>query len=327
MKFILIAMLAVGLSLSSASAQDKDIAGAADHAAVGRYDGSVITFHERKDYAEIRMPVRGLERADRETPTAWQEEFAGQVTSIGYAGPAGRSALEIVRNYEQALQGRGFAIRFLCNGEEECSPGRMIPTFWEAAKGAVRMPNQWGSSTYLLAEKDDSEGRLTVAIYAIELKATVNRPLMPYVAVTVVQGKAMETDKIAVLAASEMEKALARDGRIAIYGIYFDFDKAELKAESQPQIDQLATLLNDNPVLSVLVVGHTDGQGAFDYNLTLSQRRAQAVTDALIADHGISASRVTPAGAGMVAPVATNRTEEGRSKNRRVEIVELPGGG
>ena len=100
-----------------------------------------------------------------------------------------------------------------------------------------------------------------------------------------------------------------------------------MKAESQPQIDQLATLLKDNPVLSVLVVGHTDEQGGFDYNLTLSQRRAQAVTDALVANHGISTSRVMPAGAGMVAPVATNRTEEGRSKNRRVEIVELPGGG
>ena len=327
MKLILIAMLAVSLMTTGAWTQEKDIAGASDHAAVGRYDGSVITFHEHKEYAEIRMPVRGLERADRNTPSAWQEDFTGQVTSIGYAGPAGRSALEIIRNYEKALQGRGFTIRFLCKGEEECSPGRMIPTFWEAAKGAVRMPNQWGSSTYLLAEKNHSEGRLTVAIYAIEIKASGNRPLMPHVAVTVVQGKPMETDRIVLVSASEMEQALARDGRIAIYGIYFDFDKAQLKVESQPQIDQLATLLKDNPVLSVLVVGHTDGQGGFDYNLTLSQRRAQAVTDALVANHGISASRVTPAGAGMVAPVATNRTEEGRSKNRRVEIVELPGGG
>jgi outer membrane protein OmpA-like peptidoglycan-associated protein len=273
------------------------------------------------------MPVRGLERADRNTPTAWQEDFAGKVTSIGYAGPADRSALEIMRNHEQALQGNGFTVRFFCKGEEECSPGRMIPTFWEAARGAVRMPNQWGASTYLLAENDGPEGRLTVAIYAIELKATGNRPLMPHVAVTVVEGKPMETGKIALVAASEMEQALARDGRIAIYGIYFDFDKAELKAESQPQIDQLATLLKDNPGLSVLVVGHTDGQGGFDYNLKLSQLRAQAVTDALIANHGVAASRVTPAGAGMVAPVATNRTEEGRSKNRRVEIVELLGGG
>jgi outer membrane protein OmpA-like peptidoglycan-associated protein len=124
-----------------------------------------------------------------------------------------------------------------------------------------------------------------------------------------------------------MEQALERDGRIAIYGIYFDFDEAELKPESQPQIDQLGTLLKDNPKLQVLIVGHTDGKGAFDYNLALSQRRAQAVAEALAAKYGIESARLTPAGAGMVAPVASNRTEEGRAKNRRVEIVERYTGG
>ena len=75
----------------------------------------------------------------------------------------------------------------------------------------------------------------------------------------------------------------------------------------------------------MLIVGHTDGQGAFDYNLSLSQRRAQAIVSALTAS-GIAANRLTPAGAGMVAPVASNRTEDGRAKNRRVEIVERVSG-
>ena len=91
---------------------------------------------------------------------------------------------------------------------------------------------------------------------------------------------------------------------------------------SAPQIEQLAALLKQNPRLEVLIVGHTDGQGAFDYNLSLSQRRAQAVVDTLVSGHAIERKRLTPAGAGMVAPVATNRTDEGRAKNRRVEIVE-----
>jgi outer membrane protein OmpA-like peptidoglycan-associated protein len=74
--------------------------------------------------------------------------------------------------------------------------------------------------------------------------------------------------------------------------------------------------------LQVIIVGHTDGKGAFDYNLSLSQRRAQAVVSALNSGHGIKSSRLTAAGAGMIAPVASNRTDEGRAKNRRVEIVE-----
>ncbi len=133
-------------------------------------------------------------------------------------------------------------------------------------------------------------------------------------------------EKAAVIPAGEIAEALAQDGRVAIYGIYFDFDKAEILPESQPQIEQLAALLKAKPDLSILVVGHTDAQGDFEYNMTLSQQRAQAIADALVSGFEIGASRITPAGAGMVAPVATNRTEEGRARNRRVEIVEISGG-
>ena len=119
-----------------------------------------------------------------------------------------------------------------------------------------------------------------------------------------------------------MQEKLARDGRVAIYGIYFDFDKAEIKPESREQIEQLGALMKGNPKLDVLIVGHTDGKGAFDYNLSLSQRRAQAVAQALASQYGIAAARVTAAGAGMMAPVASNRSDDGRAKNRRVEIVE-----
>ena len=133
----------------------------------------------------------------------------------------------------------------------------------------------------------------------------------------------METDKITVVEASEMEKAFAREGKIAVYGFYFDFDKADLKPESQPQVEELATLLQDNPDLKILVVGHTDGLGGMDYNLSLSQARAQAVAARLSSGYSIDPKRITAAGAGMMAPVATNQTEDGRAKNRRVEIVEI----
>jgi len=145
---------------------------------------------------------------------------------------------------------------------------------------------------------------------------------MPHIALTVVEGKPMETDKIAVIEASAMEKSLTRDGRVALYGIYFDFDKADIRAESKEQIDQIAALLKSNPKLDVIVAGHTDGKGTFDYNLSLSQRRAQAVANALVNSYGIARDRMTASGVGMSAPVASNRTEQGRARNRRVEIVE-----
>ncbi|MBX3581640.1 MAG: DUF4892 domain-containing protein [Rhizobiaceae bacterium] len=304
----------------------EDIPGSSDHPAIGRYEGASISYFQTKAYDEIRLPSGPLQRGDRDNPSAWQIELAGKVTSIGYEGPAGRSILEVMRNYEETLKASGFKVNFLCRGEEQCSPGRMIPTFWEAARSGIRIPQQWDSTVYLLAERHDSSGPVTVAMIGVETKARGDRRLMPHVAVTVVEGQPMETDKITVVPADEIEQALVRDGRIAIYGIYFDFDQSEVKPESRPQIEQLAALLKKRPDLTVLVVGHTDGQGEFDYNLSLSQKRAQAVADLLVSEFEIGASRVTPAGAGMMAPVTTNRTEEGRAKNRRVEIVELSGG-
>ncbi len=318
-----LALVAAMHGVSPSLAQQKgDVKGASDHPAVGRYDGSRITFYEKRGYDEIRVPSQPLKREDRDNPAAWQIDVAGEHTAIRYEGPTERSALEIVRNYEAALKKNGFDIRFFCR-EADCSPGRMLPTFWDAARGKIGLPSAWDSIVYLLAERDAPDGKETVALLGLETKASGNRPLTPHVAVTVVKGKPMETDRIKLVQASEIEQALARDGRIAIYGIYFDFDKAELKPESEPQIAQLSQLLKGNPQLNVLIVGHTDGMGAFDYNLSLSQRRAQAVAGALTGQHGIAAARLMSAGAGMTAPVATNRTEEGRARNRRVEIVEI----
>ncbi len=122
-------------------------------------------------------------------------------------------------------------------------------------------------------------------------------------------------------------KAFANDldttGHAAVYGIYFDTNKAEIKPESAQAIGEIAKLLQADPGLKLFVVGHTDGTGAVESNLRLSQDRAQAVIEALVSGHGVAAARLRPFGNGPFAPVATNATEEGRAKNRRVELVKL----
>lgn len=311
------ALMAVALLPAAAFAQG-DVAGSSDHPEVGRYEGSVITHYESKGYEELWLPEKPVMRAEKDDPSAWQRELKGKLTQLRYTGPGGRSVLEVIRNYEASLQQKGFEIEFFCR-QKDCAPDGSLATFWDAGRAGMPMPTSWGSSTYLLATRDE----VTVGIFGIDIA----RGDTPFVVVTVVEGQPIETDKIVLVEADAMETALAKDGRIAIYGIYFDFDRAELKPESGPQIDELGRLLAGNPNLRVLIVGHTDGQGAFDYNLSLSQKRAQAVVDALVSGHGVAADRMIPAGAGMVAPVATNRTEEGRAKNRRVEIVELYEGG
>lgn len=121
-------------------------------------------------------------------------------------------------------------------------------------------------------------------------------------------------------------KSLAQDinatGKVAIYGIYFDFNKAEVKPESEPVLKEISNLLKQNPKLSLYIVGHTDNVGTLAANMDLSQRRAEAVVQALVSKHGVDAKRLKAQGVGPLCPVASNKTDEGRAKNRRVELVE-----
>ena len=119
-----------------------------------------------------------------------------------------------------------------------------------------------------------------------------------------------------------MAKGLGEKGHIAIYGIYFDTDKATIKPESKPTLDEMAKLLNGQPQLKVFIVGHTDSQGSYEHNMTLSRQRAEAVAAALAGSYRIARNRLYTAGVGYLAPIGSNASEDGRALNRRVELVE-----
>jgi len=122
--------------------------------------------------------------------------------------------------------------------------------------------------------------------------------------------------------AAAFGKDLASTGHVAVYGILFDTGTSEVKPESRPALEQIAKLLAQDPALKLLVVGHTDMTGSLEANMKLSQARAESVVSALVAQHGVAAARLRGYGVGPLAPVATNDTEEGRAKNRRVELVK-----
>ncbi len=107
--------------------------------------------------------------------------------------------------------------------------------------------------------------------------------------------------------------------------IFFDYDRANLKPESYPELNRLVDFLKKHPQVKIEIAGHTDSIGTLEYNMQLSQRRAQAVVDYLVR-HGIARSRLIAKGYGPTRPVAPNNTPEGRAKNRRVEIKILEGG-
>lgn len=111
-------------------------------------------------------------------------------------------------------------------------------------------------------------------------------------------------------------------GHAAVYGILFDTGKADIKPESAQAIGEIAKMMKGDPGLKLYVVGHTDNVGGVESNLKLSDQRAKAVMQALVRDHGIAAARLRAFGAAQFAPVSSNDTEDGRAKNRRVELVK-----
>lgn len=117
------------------------------------------------------------------------------------------------------------------------------------------------------------------------------------------------------------EPAPAAAKKLVLEGVNFDHDKATLREDSYPILDQAAASLKEWGDVKVEVAGHTDSKGKDKYNLKLSQRRAEAVRSYLISK-GIAADRLTAKGYGESKPVADNKTEAGRYKNRRVELVQ-----
>jgi OmpA-OmpF porin, OOP family len=134
-----------------------------------------------------------------------------------------------------------------------------------------------------------------------------------------VQKELMQQDVVAD--ASSLAGSIAETGKASVYGIYFDTGKAEIKAESAPALQEIAKLLQANAAMRLYVVGHTDNVGPFDTNVKLSNSRADAVVKELTGKYSIDGSRLKAFGAGPTAPVASNQTEEGRARNRRVELV------
>jgi outer membrane protein OmpA-like peptidoglycan-associated protein len=122
--------------------------------------------------------------------------------------------------------------------------------------------------------------------------------------------------------AEAMGNDINSTGHVSVYGIFFDTGKSEIKPESDTAIAQISKLLKNLESLKLYVVGHTDNVGAIDANMKLSKDRADAVVNSLITKYGIPAVRLKSYGVASLAPVASNDTEEGRAKNRRVELVK-----
>ena len=236
---------------------------------------------ELKRYKDPAKPKAGYEKFKVEGEH-WY--YSNDIEKVPGQQPA--SKLEVVRNFENAVRAAKGTVLYLDEGNNR-------------VHFKITRPDgvYWGISGC-----GGTDGQVCNATHHL-----------------IVRVEAMEQS--VVVSSEQIAKAMGEEGKVVFYGIYFDTDKATLKSESAPTLAEMAKWLKTNAATKVFIVGHTDMQGPVDRNQKLSRDRAAAVIAVMVKDHGIKADRLTPDGVGPVAPVATNTTEAGRAKNRRVEMV------
>ena len=328
MKFV--ALVAVVVALGSPLLTNP--AAAQDHPLLGRFEGATPLGNQVSEYDEARIITGPIQERNstKQSGDGWKT-VEGKVFHLYYKLPDGRTSLEALRNYEQSLKSKGFDVEFICSTEggtcfadNNKLPGLFLGL---ALDGTTDLPKlkagdfvrnffSNGNGRYLYAKLNRPAGTVYVSI---AFSDDANRGRMVFA--RVIESKEMETGKITVVAAEQINKDLMQSGRINIYGIQFDFDKATIRPDGQPQIQAIVKLLGASPDLKLSIVGHTDNQGSADYNLDLSSRRARAVVAELTSRHGIAPDRLTSEGRGLSQPIASNGDEAGRALNRRVELV------
>ena len=276
-------LLICGAALTAvAAAARDDVKGSKDHPLLTRYPDSVITEYE-KNYNSVPMTVAGADGKPQ------KQDVEGDTTFIRY---------------------------FYRDASKQPSPLQLIRNYQNAIKTVE------GSVAYERLPKENDPGETTLKVKSggkdiwIKVEPDIwSAPAQSY-KLSIVEVAAM----VQVVSANALLDALNKDGFIALY-INFDTGKSDLKADGTATVKEIVAMLKAAPALKISIEGHTDNVGSAPSNLKLSEARAKAVMDA-VAGAGIAKDRLSAKGMGQTAPVADNRNEEGRAKNRRVELVK-----
>jgi outer membrane protein OmpA-like peptidoglycan-associated protein len=278
----LAAFAVLALASLGAAAAPEDARGSKDHPLLTRYPGSHIVEYE-KNFNSVEYAVGGKGTQPE------RKAVEGDATILTYfhgSVETQPSALQVIRNYQNAIKAIG------------------------------------GEVVYERLPKDGDGGETTLKVATggkevwVRLEPGIfSAPTQSY-KLWIVEVASMQQ----VVSANKLLDELNRNGFIALY-INFDTGKWDLKADGRATVAEIVKMLQSAPGLRIAIEGHTDNVGQAAANKALSEKRARSVMAAIVAG-GIEARRVTAAGFGQERPIADNRGDEGRAKNRRVELVK-----
>ena len=306
----LFSIVALMISTNLFAQRTTDIEGSKDYPLVSRFIGSIIEWYQVRNFDRYFI----LSLNDNKISNF---EIDGKITRIQYSVGKEHSIFEIFKSYENSLKGSDFEILTTLN-DKNCGANLQEQLYNDEFNGLNKLPrealNPGDDEFYYLAAKKNIENKnIFIVVYTAFERGDL---LVTFDAIEV---QALEKGLVTV---KDLDSDLSQNGHIAIYGIHFDSGKSEIKQGSTQTLKNIAEFLNTHPNKKYIIAGHTDNEGNFDVNLKLSLERANAVLNELVTNYNVKVTQLKAYGDGSTAPIATNTTDEGRAKNRRVEIVE-----
>ncbi len=310
-----IILLIISVNVSAQDRRKTDVEGGKDHPLISRFKGSVMEYYEHKNYDQYIIVLGFNENGEPNKKV----NVEGEITRIQYSASEDHSVFEIFRNYEIALKNANFNVSFSCS--EKSVP--VSYEFWyftyygdiNKLKDNRIAPDGRMGYRYLVAN-GNNEGK---NVYVVIFVSSDNDYDWILTTMDVIEEKPMETG---LVTAATIEKGLKISGHTILEGVYFDTGKSTLKIESDDALENIAEYVNSNQDKKFFIVGHTDNTGDFTSNMALSEERAKTVIDELINKYNVNADQLEAYGVSYLSPVSSNSSDEGKARNRRVEIVE-----
>ncbi|MEA3477440.1 MAG: OmpA family protein [Bacteroidota bacterium] len=310
-------------SLTTFSQRTSDIEGSKDYPKISRFQGAVIEFYKEIKWGSYKLPVSDKGTIDWEKPMA----LDGKVTRIQYTVSKDNNSEFVLHNYKSGFTQSGYEIMISIANEELGFSDR--PHTWndkyyvsggyydglnnEKFGVGIGFPT-WKNHHSFIAARGHEDGK---DVYAIVY--TVVDENYTLITQDVIEVEAVETGLVSV---DNISSDITKKGHIAIYGIHFETGKSTLKPESASALKTISDYINTHPDKKFYIVGHTDNIGEFSTNMTLSEDRAKSVMTELTEKYNVNIGQLKAYGVSSLVPVFSNITEEGKAKNRRVEIVE-----
>ena len=310
---ILMVMLLISVSFSAFS-KDND-----EDEIISIYEGSRVVYDDKLGFEEYPvvtgdsdvMVVEGVLRRQ------WCQ------------APEGRSPLEIIRNYENAIRSIGGEILFSTRDPQSTEIlDESLSEYFKTHRrdrglstsvfSYTHFPE--GMSEYIVGKVSTGESDVYIIIASGYGHWAARQDNVTFFELVTLEAEPMEMGMVTM---DSLREGLEVQGRVAVYNIYFYTGESAVRHESTEALEVITEFLKQNPTERYLVVGHTDNVGGYDMNLGLSEARARAVVEMLVDEYGIDPEQLKPVGVGPASPVLSNSTEEGRARNRRVEIVEM----